>query len=501
MALLIDSGLRSGAWNQALDREWLRRHAAGAAPDLLRFHRNLPTASLGRHQDGAKELRLDYCREKGVEVVCRPSGGGALYLDAGQQAFSLVLPAPSGVTLAETLEKFARAVAQGLRGFGVDAQFKFPNDLEVEGRKLASVFAAEEGGSLLLHGTLLLGAEVRTMLETLRVPTEKLSPDGLAAARDRFAPLGELLGDLPPARELQAALALKLAKAFGLDLLPTFTLPFDIPENTAPLPAADRPAAGEALWKAPGGHLYCRLEIEEGQCLQAAFSGDLQFRPAGWLEGLGAHLAGRPLENLEPAAAGYCARHPLDGAGFAAADAREALKLALRQHAAGQAMGLTAEETSALMLFGDAPPRDTLEKSSVMLVPYCAKPSWCSFRHQDGCSECGKCEVGDAYRLGRERGMQVTTVTNYEQLESTLAEMKAREVEGYVGMCCGQFFLKRHRAFQEAGIPAVLMDIRGANCYELKQESDAYAGKFQAEAKLDAELLHKVVKFIPPRGA
>lgn len=499
MALLIDSGLRRGGWNLALDREGLRRHARGEAPDLLRFHRSLPAASLGRYQEAAKELRLDYCRGKGIEVVRRPSGGGALYLDGGQQAFSLILPAPAGMTLAEVLETFARAVAQGLRSFGIDARFKFPNDLEVDGRKLASVFAAAEGGSLLLHGTLLLEADVRTLLEALRVPTEKLSPDGLAAAKDRYAPLRELLGSLPSARELQAALALTLAKAFGLDLIPTFTLPLDVPEDVPAIAPEIRPA-GEALWKAPGGHLYCRLQIEGDRCLRAAFSGDLQFRPGNWLDALAAQLAGPPLENLESAAAGYCARHPLDGVGFAAADAREALKLALRQQAAGQIMGLTAGETAALMLFGDALPRDTLEKSTVMLVPYCAKPSWCSFRHQDGCSECGKCEVGDAYRLGRERGMQVTTVTNYEQLESTLAQMKSDQVEGYVGMCCGQFFLKRHRAFQGAGIPAVLMDIRGANCYELKQEGDAYAGTFQAEAKLDAELLHKVVKFIPTRN-
>jgi lipoate-protein ligase A len=107
--------------------------------------------------------------------------------------------------------------------------------------------------------------------------------------------------------------------------------------------------------------------------------------------------------------------------------------------------------------------------------------------------------VGDAYRLGRERGMRVTTIVNYEQLEDTLGQMKDDDVAAYVGMCCSQFFRKRHRAFQGAGIPAVLMDIQGANCYELKQESDAYAGTFRAEARLDGDLLHKVVQFIPFR--
>ena len=59
------------------------------------------------------------------------------------------------------------------------------------------------------------------------------------------------------------------------------------------------------------------------------------------------------------------------------------------------------------------------------------------------CVECGKCEVGDAYLMARERNMEVVTITNFEHLASTLADMKAAGVESYVGMCCGEFFLKR----------------------------------------------------------
>jgi lipoate-protein ligase A len=77
--------------------------------------------------------------------------------------------------------------------------------------------------------------------------------------------------------------------------------------------------------------------------------------------------------------------------------------------------------------------------------------------------------------------MQVKTIVNYEHLVDTLRGMKALGVPAYVGMCCGNFFLKRQRAFAESGIPAVLMDVSGANCYELKQEDRAYAGTFSAE--------------------
>lgn len=38
----------------------------------------------------------------------------------------------------------------------------------------------------------------------------------------------------------------------------------------------------------------------------------------------------------------------------------------------------------------------------------------------------------------------------------------------------------------------MLMDIGGANCYELHQEEQAYAGAFEAKAALDIPLLDKV---------
>jgi lipoate-protein ligase A len=136
-----------------------------------------------------------------------------------------------------------------------------------------------------------------------------------------------------------------------------------------------------------------------------------------------------------------------------------------------------------------------------MLVPYCAKPAWCALRPTPDCIDCGHCEVGDAYRLARERGLEVTTITNFEHLSETLTDMRARGVTAYVGMCCSDFFLKRHAAFRDAGMDAVLMDIVGATCYELKEEHLAYAGAFKAEAQIDLDALEKVMDLVPSCAA
>jgi lipoate-protein ligase A len=96
--------------------------------------------------------------------------------------------------------------------------------------------------------------------------------------------------------------------------------------------------------------------------------------------------------------------------------------------------------------------------------------------------------------------MRVVSIRNYEHLCGTLQELKQQGVQGYVGMCCQHFFIKRHQAFLDAGIPTVLMDVSGSNCYELRQEEQAYAGTFQAQARLDVHLLCSIMECNKPTG-
>ena len=42
-----------------------------------------PTVIYGRHQSAEVEVDTDYCRENGIAVVQRKSGGGCVYADQG----------------------------------------------------------------------------------------------------------------------------------------------------------------------------------------------------------------------------------------------------------------------------------------------------------------------------------------------------------------------------------------------------------------------------------
>ena len=191
-----------------------------------------------------------------------------------------------------------------------------------------------------------------------------------------------------------------------------------------------------------------------------------------------------------------------EAVGFGAADFETVCGQTLARLTQQRTFGLLCDEANTIMLCDEAGlgATEILRRATVMLVPYCAKLVTCKWRHRDGCPECGLCEVGDAYRLAGTRGMRVTSITNYEHLQSALTDMRARRVGAYVGMCCKEFFLKRHYAFRVAGIPGVLLDISGANCYELHQEDVAYAGRFSAQATLNGAVMEKVMRFVPPRA-
>ena len=77
----------------AIDEAILRARIAGKVPNTIRFYRWKPSAvSIGRFQSIQNEVNLDNCKQHGVDVVRRITGGGAVYHDSqGEITYSVVV--------------------------------------------------------------------------------------------------------------------------------------------------------------------------------------------------------------------------------------------------------------------------------------------------------------------------------------------------------------------------------------------------------------------------
>ncbi len=204
---VIDTGLRDGRANIAFDQALIEMHRAGDIPDTIRFLRFPPTALVGRHQALSREIRVGHCRERGIGLARRITGGGAIYFDEGQLGWELVFHRRTlGISdLGELARAICEAAAAGLERLGVAARYRPRNDIEVGGRKICGTGGFFDGDTLFYQGTLLIDMDPEEMAAALNVPQAKLVKRSLDSAAQRVVTLRELLGerlpDLPLIRE------------------------------------------------------------------------------------------------------------------------------------------------------------------------------------------------------------------------------------------------------------------------------------------------------------
>jgi lipoate-protein ligase A len=215
---VIDSGLREGRRQIALDQALIEAHKAGRIPDSIRFLRFLPTALIGRHQALSREIDLEYCRARGIGVARRITGGGAIYFDEGQLGWELIVRRSTlaGGSLGDITRRICEAAAAGLSRLGVDARYRPRNDIEVGGRKVSGTGGFFDGDTLFFQGTVLADMSTADMLGALRVPRAKLEKRALDSAAQRVTTLKELLGAAPPLDSVREALLAGFAEHLAI---------------------------------------------------------------------------------------------------------------------------------------------------------------------------------------------------------------------------------------------------------------------------------------------
>ena len=346
---VIDTGVRGGRENVALDQALIEARNAERAPETIRFLRFRPCALVGLHQMLSHEVRLDYCRAHGIEVGRRITGGGGLYLDEGQVGWELVLARRGmGGDLAAISARICGAAAAGLRRLGAPAEFRPRNDIEVDGRKVSGTGGLIDGETLFFQGTLLIDFDPARMIEVLKIPADKLARRDLDDARRRVTTLREVLGRVPPLREVEEALLEGFREHLGLE--PSWGELTDYEETLAKRvhdaelgtdefvalldDPGSEPAQVSASLVRKGGSLRADIRLEgpaRDRFREVLITGGFFISPARAVLDLEASLRGVGAAEAGAAVEAFFARTRCESPGLSPLDWREVVETALRQ--------------------------------------------------------------------------------------------------------------------------------------------------------------------------
>ncbi|MCX8182090.1 MAG: lipoate--protein ligase family protein [Candidatus Methanomethyliaceae archaeon] len=208
-------------YNMALDEAIARSVGEGSSPPTLRLYGWAPMAvSLGYFQEVMEEVDLGFCRERGIEVVRRITGGGAVLHTEGELTYSFAVN-NDGSYVPEDIEESYRRICAPIvacvRRLGGDAVFKPINDIEVAGKKISGNAQTRRFGAVLQHGTLLLSIDY-SLLGALRPRAEKLRDKGISEVGGRVTTLKEVLKFEPERKTVAEILAEEFGKSFQLEL-------------------------------------------------------------------------------------------------------------------------------------------------------------------------------------------------------------------------------------------------------------------------------------------
>lgn len=148
-----------------------------------------PTVIFGRNQVMENEVNLEYCREHGVDVVRRKSGGGCVYSDMGNVMLSYVTADHS---VEAVFKRYLDQVVEALRGLGFSASRTEHNDVLVGECKVSGNAFFSLPHSSIVHGTMLYDTDFEALEKAITPSAEKLAKHGVQSVRQRVANLRDL---------------------------------------------------------------------------------------------------------------------------------------------------------------------------------------------------------------------------------------------------------------------------------------------------------------------
>lgn len=259
---------------------------------------------VGKHQNTLAQINEAFVREKGIKVVRRLSGGGAVYHDMGNLNYTIIADGDGDLDFG----RFCRIVLDALERVGVKGELNGRNDMTIDGKKFSGNAQYAKQGRVMHHGTILFDSDSSVLAGALQVDEEKIKAKGVKSVRSRVTNVRPHLPKDMPLKQFKKVLLGSILTQFpGEEYI--FT-PGDIAEieklslryrdwewNYGKSPACDlvRKQRVEGC-----GTVEIYMVVDQGRIQQVQFRGD--FFSAREPEGLAQRLVGLPLERQALAA-------------------------------------------------------------------------------------------------------------------------------------------------------------------------------------------------------
>lgn len=234
----IPDGLNTAEENMAVDASLLADCAQGLIPPTVRFYGwSEPAITLGYSQKAEAELDMERCRELGIAIVRRPTGGRAL-LHYNELTYAVVAPvtlAPFDKGLKTTFEAISEALLAGLKNLEIrgglntgkhqsgsgyrrsPACFASLNHCEitVDGKKLVGSAQKRTAKAFLQHGSVIIDSDHELFTSLLKFGDEISRTETRQHLLQSTTTLNQLCGREVSLEETAAAIMAGFRTTFG----------------------------------------------------------------------------------------------------------------------------------------------------------------------------------------------------------------------------------------------------------------------------------------------
>ena len=157
-----------------------------------------PLVVIGSFQSYKNEIDQEALERHGMRVVRRVTGGGAMFMEAGNCiTYSLIVPTAlvEGLSFEQSYAYLDEWVIAALKKVGVNATYVPLNDIASDKGKIGG--AAQKrfaDGSMVHHVTMSYDIDADKMLDVLRIGREKMSDKGTKSSNKRVDPMRSQTG-------------------------------------------------------------------------------------------------------------------------------------------------------------------------------------------------------------------------------------------------------------------------------------------------------------------